>query len=48
MIVIPVFPDYQVHVGEDLRVFIDSLAKREYRIETGHLYGYAVYRRATP
>ena len=48
MIVIPVFPDYQVHVGEDLRAFIDSLAKKEYRMEKEHLYGYAVYRRATP
>jgi hypothetical protein len=44
MIAVPVFPDYKVHVSEDLREFVDTLVYREYLFERC-LYGYNVYRK---
>ncbi|HEX6180577.1 MAG TPA: glycosyltransferase family 39 protein [Chitinophagaceae bacterium] len=45
IIVVPIFPDYKVHVQEDLRSFIDSVAAKEYSKTEDCLYGYAIYRR---
>lgn len=49
MIAVPVFPEYEVHVQEDLRRFIGSLVAAEYeKVEC--LYGYSIYskRRSLP
>jgi hypothetical protein len=43
LLAIPVFPDYKVHVHEDLRNFIDSLAAREYNYQECK-NGYSIYR----
>ncbi len=44
LIAVPIFPDYKMHVSEDLRTFVDALIRNEYLFERC-LYGYNVYKK---
>lgn len=45
IIAIPVFPEYALHVQEDIRRFIDNLAAIEYQMIEKNIYGYSVFRK---
>lgn len=44
MVLVPLFPEYQVYIGADLRSYIDQLVAKDYYLETC-MFNYNVYRR---